>query len=170
MEAGGSSGAGGRSGRWLRAGRIGRPHGLDGSFHVAGASLLLLSPGATVLVGADGPARLIERRAGHEGNVIVRLEGCSDRDSADALRGIELYAAREAAPPLEEDEWWAEELEGCTVYDGERLVGVVERLVGMPSCELLEVARDGAPAGAEPLLVPLVSDAVRSVDVAARRV
>jgi 16S rRNA processing protein RimM len=52
------------------------------------------------------------------------------------------------------------------VFDGERRVGEVLRMVPLPSCEALEVAR---PDGGE-LLVPMVRDAIRSVDVAARRV
>ena len=41
-------------------------------------------------------------------------------------------------------------------------MGTVRRLLALPSCEVLEVQRPGE----EPdLLVPLVSDAVRSVDV-----
>jgi 16S rRNA processing protein RimM len=69
---------------------------------------------------------------------------------------------------LEEDEWWPEQLEGCAVHDGAREVGVVRRLLGLPSCEVLEVVRpDGA--GGE-LLVPLIRDAVRAVDVAGRRI
>jgi 16S rRNA processing protein RimM len=51
------------------------------------------------------------------------------------------------------------------VRDGEREVGVVQRLLELPSCEVLEVARGD---DRQPLLVPLVRDAVRSVDVAAR--
>ena len=47
-------------------------------------------------------------------------------------------------------------------------VGTVTRLTALPSCEVLEVARSAGEAGDAPLLVPLVSDAVRSVDVAAR--
>ncbi len=39
------------------------------------------------------------------------------------------------------------------------------RLIGLPSCEVLEVARAG---GGEALLVPLVKDAVRAVDVRRR--
>ena len=70
---------------------------------------------------------------------------------------------RSAAPALDEDEYWAEDLEGCAVRDGEVAVGVVERLLAYPSCDLLEVRRDD-----DLLLVPLVRDAVRSVDVAAR--
>jgi 16S rRNA processing protein RimM len=46
-------------------------------------------------------------------------------------------------------------------------VGTVRRLVPLPSCEALEVERSD---GGEDLLVPLVRDAVREVDVAARRV
>jgi 16S rRNA processing protein RimM len=43
---------------------------------------------------------------------------------------------------------------------------VVGKLLPYPSCELLEVERDAAPA----LLVPLISDAVRTVDLDARRI
>jgi 16S rRNA processing protein RimM len=69
-------------------------------------------------------------------------------------------------PELEPDEYWAHELEGCAVVDGDAQVGVVRRMVALPSCEALEVERQDA----EDLLVPLVRDAVRSVDVAARRI
>jgi 16S rRNA processing protein RimM len=42
----------------------------------------------------------------------------------------------------------------------------VRRMMALPSCEALEVER----ADGRELLVPLVRDAVRSVDVAARRI
>jgi 16S rRNA processing protein RimM len=145
---------------WLSAGVVGRPHGLDGSFHVAEPVAALLELDAEVRL-ADGLRRIV-RLAGYHGRPIVRLEGCDDRDAAEALRGQELMVARPHAPELEEDEWWAGDLEGCAVYDGEREVGVVARLLALPSCEVLEVAR---PDGAPDLLVPLVRDAVRDVDV-----
>ncbi|HLH65453.1 MAG TPA: ribosome maturation factor RimM [Solirubrobacteraceae bacterium] len=152
-----------RAGRWLRAGIVGRPHGLDGSFHVNLPQSGLLDLGASVMVA--GRARRIERLAGHASRPILRLEGCSERACAERLRGQELLVAREAAPALGEDEWWASDLEGCAVCDGPRPVGTVARLVALPSCEALEVARDGhRPA----LLVPLVRDAVRTVDIDAR--
>jgi 16S rRNA processing protein RimM len=150
----------------LRAGRVGRPHGLDGSFHVSEAVPDLLAAAETVVLGED--LRRITRRAGHERRLILRVEGCESRDAAAALRGTELRVARESAPALAEDEWWADDLEGCTVHDGERTVGTVRRLLALPSCEVLEVERGDPAAGA--LLVPLVSDAVRAVDVGARRI
>jgi 16S rRNA processing protein RimM len=151
--------------RWLRAGRVGGPHGLDGSFHVLDAIPRLLAPGTAVLLG--GVARQIDRRAGHERRLIVRLEGVGQREQAQALRGQALLVDREQAPALEDEEWWAQDLEGCAVHAGERLLGTVRRLVALPSCEVLEVARcDDGP----PLLVPLIGDAVGEVDVAARRI
>ena len=148
---------------WLRAGVVGRPHGLDGSFHVAEPVAALLHKGAELRLGES--RRTIVRLAGHDERPIVRLEGCEDRDAAVALRGQELFVARTAAPDLEEDEWWATDLEGCSVRDGDRDVGVVARLLALPSCDVLEVTRAG---GAPDLLVPLVRDAVRDVDLDGR--
>ena len=148
---------------WLRAGIVGRPHGLDGSFHVVQPTAALLSTGSSVWIG--DVARTIDRRAGTDDRVILRLAGCGDRTAAEALRGSELLVARTAAPALAEDEWWAEDLEGCTVRDGERVVGKVTRLLALPSCEVLEVEREGAE-----LLVPLVRDAVRAVDLKLRTI
>jgi 16S rRNA processing protein RimM len=110
-------------------------------------------------------ARKIDRRAGHDGRVIIRVVGCEDRGAAESLRGQELFISRTHAPKLEKDEWWADDLEGCAVRDGDTEVGTVKRLLALPSCEVLEVAR---AAGGADLLVPLVSDAVRTVDVEAQ--
>jgi 16S rRNA processing protein RimM len=132
---------------------------------VTGPDVRLLAPGATVEVA--GRPRRIERRAGTDARPIVRLEGVAGRDAALALRGSALLTARDALPALGEDEYWADDLEGCAVVDGPRAVGVVRRMLALPSCEVLEVQRGD---GARDLLVPLVRDAVRSVDVGARRI
>jgi 16S rRNA processing protein RimM len=149
---------------WLVAGRVGRPHGLDGSFHVVQPRAELLREGAELTVA--GEARAVVRRAGTDARPIVRLAGCTDRGAAEALRGEELRVPAGAAPVLGEDEWWPEQLEGCRVEDAGRPVGVVRGVRTLPSCDVLEVEREG---GGE-LLVPLVRDAVRSVDVGARRI
>jgi 16S rRNA processing protein RimM len=138
---------------------VGRPHGLDGSFYVTGASPDLPRDGR---VRVGDALRQIVRRAGTDERPILRLEGCTSREDAEALRGHELRA--EVA--LGEDEYWAHDLEGCAVVDGERAIGFVRHMTALPSCEVLEVDR---PDGSE-LLVPLVRDAIRSIDVAARRI
>lgn len=145
---------------WLLAGRVGRPHGLDGSFYVLDPSPQLLGLGRRVTV-AERELAII-RRAGTDRRPIVRLEGLRDRRGAEQLGGEEIRVSRSDAPELEPDEWWAEELEGCSVHDGTTEVGIVRRLLALPSCEVLEVDRG---AGAGDLLVPLVRDAVRGVDL-----
>lgn len=143
----------------LQAGRVGRAHGLDGSFYVTGAQTRLLALGMTVTIA--GVPRAIVRRAGIDKRPIVRLEGIEDRTSVEALRGTPLTVPRQDAPTLPAGEWWAHELEGCEVFDGERRVGSVTGLLELPSCEALRVQRED---GSE-LLVPMVADAIRDMDV-----
>jgi 16S rRNA processing protein RimM len=146
----------------LRAGKVGRAHGLDGSFYVTGARPLLLTLGTGVTVA--GRTAPIVRRAGTDQRPIVRVQGVEDRTGAEALRGLELTVAEADAPRLAEGEWWAHELEGCLVVDGERSVGTVTRMIELPSCEVLEVR---AQAADESLLVPMVKDAIRHIDIVA---
>ena len=149
---------------WLHAGRVGRPHGLDGSFHVTRPNVQLLQNARTVMI--DDRQLDITRRAGTPQRLILRLEAHDNREAAEGLRGKDMLVARLEAPELGPDEWWAEDLVGCSVHDGERPVGTVRRLVELPSCEMLEVER----AGGGELLVPLVSDAVRDVDLEGRTI
>jgi 16S rRNA processing protein RimM len=155
----------GKTGPDLEAGRVGRPHGLDGSFYVTRPRSRLLTVGTLVTVA--GRALAIVRRAGTAERPIVRLQGIEDRVAAERLRGQPLALQREQAPVLAPGEWWAHELEGCEVFGGGRLLGTVSRLIELPSCEALEVER--AQAG-EPLLVPMVKDAVRRVEISTRRI
>jgi 16S rRNA processing protein RimM len=144
----------------LNAGRVGRPHGLDGSFHVTRPRGVLLSLGGALRIGSD--VHEIVRRAGTEDRPILRLRGVDDRAGIEALRGADLFVERADAPPLPEGEYWAEDLEGCAVVTADgRALGVVARLRPLPSCEVLEVGD---------LLVPMVGDAVLNVDIAARRI
>ncbi len=154
----------------MPAGRVGRAHGLDGSFYVTGARPRLLALGTAVTVA--GRTASVARRAGTDEHPIVRLEGVGDRGAAEALRGLELTVEPAAAPELGEEEWWASELEGCEVVDGERHVGIVARLVELPSCEALEVrlAVADVDASAGELLVPMVRQAIRRVDIGERRI
>jgi len=157
--------AGDDSAPGLEAGRVGRAHGLDGSFYVTTPRPRLLVLGTSVTVA--GRRTAIVRRAGTEQRPIVRLEGVEDRAAADALRGTVMRVEELEAPPLGEGEWWAHELEGCAVVDGDQLVGTVSRMIELPSCEALEVRRE---RGGAPLVVPMVKDAIRRVAVAERRI
>jgi 16S rRNA processing protein RimM len=171
---GAKDGSGDATSPELAAGRVGRAHGLDGSFYVTVPRPRLLTVGTSVTVA--GRSAEIVRRAGTDRRPIVRLEGVDDREGADALRGMALTVEEIEAPALGEGEWWAHELEGCTVVDGGRLIGTVQRMIELPSCEALEVRREmtgSQPTGSHPpapLIVPMVKDAIRRMAVADRRI
>ncbi len=130
------------AGTRISAGRVGRPHGLDGGFYVTGARARLLAVGAPVRL---GDRRLsIEWRGGTDERPILRLGGVEDRDAVAALRGLEIEVSVEQAPALGKGEWWAHQLEGCLVADGERVLGSVARLI---EPALLRGARSPARAG-----------------------
>ena len=139
------------AGRQVAAGRVGRPHGLDGSFYVERVSEPL-PVGTEVTVGDR--RFVVERRAGTDDRPIVRLSGVADRDAAGGLRGEPLLVD---GGELAEGEYLSEDLLGCEVPG----LGSVRRVLNLPSCDVLEV-------GDEPVLVPLISDAVTSVDLDAR--
>ncbi len=148
----------------LEAGRVGRAHGLDGSFYVTGARTRMLADASAV--GVAGRTATIVRRAGTDARPILRLSGVEDRDAAARLRGQPLLVAARAVAPLGEGEYWAHELEGCEVWGGGARIGRVNRLLELPSCEALEVGLD---RGGQ-VLVPMVHDAIRRLDPPAGRV
>ncbi|HUA12347.1 MAG TPA: ribosome maturation factor RimM [Solirubrobacteraceae bacterium] len=148
----------------LAVGRVGRPHGLDGSFYVTRPLARALTAEAQVVV--DGRRAVIVRRAGTDARPIVRLSCADTRAAAEQLRGSALHVAVGALPSLADGEWWAHELEGCAVFDGAERLGVVARMIALPTCEALEVDLDAGGT----VLVPMVGDAIRTIDAAAKRV
>lgn len=149
------------AGALISVGRIGRAHGLDGSFYVTQPRERVLGSAVAVIV--DDAEIAIVRHDGTASRPILRLAGVASREAIERLRGTDLWVRRADAPPLGQDEWYAEDLIGCRVVDGETAVGVVAKLLPYPSCDLLEVQRP--ISGAKALWVPLISDAVRTVDL-----
>jgi 16S rRNA processing protein RimM len=132
---------------------VGRAHGRDGSFYVEGPSHPLE---VGTLVTVRDIERRVDRRGGTADRPLLHLSGLDDREATTALRGEALRVAASEAP-LEEGEWLTEDLVGCDVPG----VGEVRRVISGPSCDVLEV-------GADEVLIPFVSDAVRRVDTDAR--
>ena len=127
-------------------GRVGRPHGRDGSFYVEDPGHPL---GVGTAVSVAGHDTVVERRGGTDLRPLVRLRGL---EGVDRLRGEPLAVPLEETP-LAEGEWLVEDLVGCSVEG----LGDVRRVLAGSSCDLLEVGEEG-------VLVPFVSDAVCHVD------
>jgi 16S rRNA processing protein RimM len=139
-------------------GRVGRPHGLDGSFFVEGASerAETFAAGAA-LYAAGEPAKVVSSKRGAGGRPVIRLDRRVER-------GAELAVPRESLPPLaDEDEFYVFELVGLTVEEeGGRLLGRVQDVLEYPANDVLEL-----DSGAS---LPLVEACVRLIDLEGGRI
>ncbi|MBA2563996.1 MAG: 16S rRNA processing protein RimM [Gemmatimonadetes bacterium] len=156
----------------LLVGRIARAHGLKGEVGVVlvGDDPGRLAPGGELwLTVPGGPARAVRvlSRRGHEGRILLRLEGVDSREEAERLAGGEL-SVRFDPHDLGPGEYYPHQLEGLEVRDPEATVlGRVVAVVFGPGRPLLEVSladRRGTQ------FVPFHPDIVKGVDLAAGRV
>jgi 16S rRNA processing protein RimM len=155
----------------LVVGRIIRPHGVHGELTVevrtdepdvrlAAGAVLATEPSAV------GPVR-ITRSRWHSGRLLVSLDGVSDRDQAQRLRGtLLLVDSGDLSDSADPDEFRDYQLVGLTVLaPGDEQVGVVSQVLHHGQ-DLLVVTGQGTRAGAE-ILIPFVSAIVSEVDLAA---
>lgn len=102
------------------------------------------------------------------GGLGARIAGVSNKDQADALRGIDLYVDRTRLPSLPDDEFYHADLIGLEVRDtGGVVLGQVRAIHNHGAGDLLEVY---APSRKNPLLIPFTRAAVPTVDLSAGRV
>jgi len=139
-------------------GRVGRPHGLDGSFFVEGASERpeAFAKGATLFVGGE-PATIAAAKRGARGRPVIRLDRRVER-------GAELAVPRDSLPALaDEDEFYVFQLVGLEVEEeGGRSLGRVRDVLEYPANDVLEL-----DSGAS---LPLVEACVRKVDLHGGRI
>ncbi|MBA4789134.1 MAG: ribosome maturation factor RimM [Rhizobiales bacterium] len=150
--------------------RIGAPHGVRGEvrlFAFGEDPAALLDYALTDASGARA-FRLTTLRAAKD-HFVARLKGVDDRNAAETLTNTDLYVARDALPPAEdEDTFYHADLLGLSVEDpaGARL-GTVTGMFDFGAGDILEYA---PVDGGKTQLVPFTKAAVPLVDIAARRV
>ena len=137
-------------------GRVGKSHGLDGSFFVEGASETreLFAKGATVRV--DGEEATIVGSKQARGRPVIRLD-------RRVPRGAELTVPRGALAPTGEDEYYVFQLVGLEVSEqGGSLLGTVRDVAPGVANDVLELDSG--------LALPMVEDCVLSVDLDAGKI
>jgi 16S rRNA processing protein RimM len=137
-------------------GRVGKPHGLDGSFVVEQASddPARFAPGAVLHAG--GEQVRVEERKRSGGRLVIRLD-------RPVPRGTRLEIPRAELPAAEPGSYYVFQLVGLEVVeDGGRKLGVVTDVEPGPANDALELDSG--------LLLPLVEACVREVDLEARRI
>ncbi len=96
-------------------GRIGPPHGLDGTVYVWPDTddPSRFAPGARLLV--EGRQMRVERTRRNPDRLFVKFAQVSDRSSAEKLRGREIFIEDRQRRPLDSEEFWPDQLEGLEV-------------------------------------------------------
>lgn len=158
--------------QWLRIGRVSGIHGLAGAVR-----LKLDNPESVafeaikrvqLMRNAEPPQtfRIREARPLNRGAVKLAFEEISSSSAAEALKGCVVSADRADLPPAEAGEFYYFEAIGCTVRTTEgRELGTVTEVFATGANDVW-IVRDGAAE----VLIPVISDVVKSMDFAARSI
>ena len=99
------------------------------------------------------------------GGLGARLSGVETREAAEALKGVTLWADRDALPSLPDDEFYHADLIGLEVVDtGGAVLGRVRAIYDHGAGDILEIA------GRKPIMLPFTRQFVPTVDLSAGRV
>jgi len=137
-------------------GRVGRPHGLDGSFVVEQPSEndALFQPGAELFAGAE-PVKIASRKRSG-GRLVIKLH-------QPVPRGAELAVPRSQLPEPGEGSYYVFELVGLEVVEeGGRRLGAVRQVAPGVANDVLELDSG--------LVLPMHEECVRAIDLDAGRV
>jgi 16S rRNA processing protein RimM len=140
----------------ISIGRVGKSHGLDGSFVVENASETreLFAVGAQLFVGGEAAEVVASRQA--RGRPVIRLD-------RRVPRGAALEVPRGALAPVGEDEYYVFELVGLRVEEeGGSVLGTVTDVAPGVANDVLELDSG--------LALPMVEDCVLEVDLDDRRI
>jgi 16S rRNA processing protein RimM len=145
--------------------QVGAAHGVRGAFRVRCFTEMPENVTAYGPLCDENGNELFELRiiGTAKGGVIAKVDGITDRDAADALRGAKLYVPRSRLPAPDEDEFYHEDLVGLAARDesGQPL-GNVTAVLNFGAGDILEItAKDG-----DTRLVPFTRAAVPVLDFA----
>jgi 16S rRNA processing protein RimM len=151
-------------------GRIAGAHGIRGEVLIKSFTAAPEDIGAYGALSTEDGARAFEIASARPTakGVVARLKGVADRNAAEALRGIDLYVARDRLPPPSDDEFYYADLIGMTAVTADGATfGEIVAVQNFGAGDLIEVRLAGKT---KTELFPFTDTVVPEVDVAARRV
>jgi 16S rRNA processing protein RimM len=149
-----------------------RAHGVNGLVRAraTGPTLAAVPFGHPIrITTTDGVTREVrlESRAAAGDTFLLGFDGIATREDAGPLRGGELGVDPGMLPPADEPgEYYVRDLVGCSVWAGAAALGTVRDVINRPANDVLDVVGPDGTA----VLLPFSADAVREVDMAARRI
>ncbi len=122
--------------------------------------------------GAEGWREVAVVQAQVQGvDVVAKLAGCDDRDSAASFKGQTVAIPRVAFPPAEKGEYYWADLLGLSVKNNDGLdFGVVTSMLETGANAVMVVqqsAIEGGGNGKQERLIPFIDSVIKRVDIAA---
>jgi 16S rRNA processing protein RimM len=158
----------------ILVGVFGAPHGIRGEVRVKSYTAHPAAIGDYGALYDKNDARnftLEALRPAGKDMLVVRVKGVCDRNAAEALNGIELFAARKAFPPPEDEEFYHADLMGLRVEnEGGKLLGSVVALHNFGAGDILEIAPPPDALDRTTAMLAFTRALVPAVDVAAGRI
>jgi 16S rRNA processing protein RimM len=153
------------------AGIVGAPFGLKGFVKVKPLSgeidHLLKLKTATLRHDGKEQSLAIEETASIPPAVAIRFAGFHVPEAAKALRGAELLVSRKDAAPLQDGEFYVEDLKGLAVFGGDsgHLLGHILNIIEGGGGDLAEIRLQNS----EVKLVPFRKEFFPAVDLAKKQ-
>jgi len=158
---------------FLVIGRVLKPHGVKGDLRVRyynPEDPLFLSRYERLFLKDDRRGifrsfRVLQVRHHKKDILILSLEGIRTREDAERWRGSEVLVHREDLPPLEEDEYYCEDLIGLDVFtkDGEYL-GRITSIFSAGGSDVYVVEGDRGE-----VMLPAIKKVILEVDLEGQR-
>ncbi len=164
-------------------GVIGKPHGIKGEINVViltdypktilKGSVLFMDQNLTMPVEIDN---IRQKKLKGRNVSIIKFAGIDERSKAEGLKGRNLYRSSMDAPELEEGQFWADDLIGCSVVlnDGTTIGKVmdVDILASNENLAVLIENRDieFSDMVGNILYVPLIKDYIENIDLSGKKI
>jgi 16S rRNA processing protein RimM len=151
-------------------GRIAGAHGIRGEVLIKTFTEAPENIGAYGLLSDENGARTFKvdsARVTPKG-LVARLHGTTDRNGAEALKGVALYVDRDRLPAAAEGEFYHADLVGLEAVDGAgNTIGRIVAVQNFGAGDLLEIRLAGS---SKTELVPFTEAVVPRIDITNHRV
>lgn len=157
---------------FYNVGKIVNTHGIRGEVRVMATTDFIkerFAPEKKLYLQTAGePLELtVEKARQHKGFVLVKFVGYDNINDVEKFRDHELLVSGEDQQPLEDGQYYYRQIIGLTVktVDGEEL-GKIEEIMSPGANDVWVVDRPGK----DELLLPVIDDVVKKVDLANQQV
>ena len=97
---------------------------------------------------------------------VAEVEGITDRNQAEELRGTQLYIDESNIATPDDGEYLQKDLIGCDIYENNQKIGTIIAVDNFGAGDLLDIK----PEGKESFYLPFKDDFIGDIDVSSKKI